>query len=280
MPQAKRVTPHMENTIVLEELTPGATIRFTAIDGVQYLSIVDFIMHICNTSNDYAGQIWRNIPDVKKKEIYEFTHTKNRSVRESKIKPLAWFQFPGPGQKIQTVITFPAALKLVMMLPGKHAARYKSKCAELISRYLDGDASMTDEIEENRSIGQKRSYSRFAQDITTRVDAEIASEIPESQYIYATKSAAFPGLIKIGRTTDMRARLSQLNTACAPAPHVLISIVPTKNMYRDEHLAHEHFASSRKAGEFFEVQESEVKKYFRKIILRRYQKDLIASLQT
>lgn len=42
-------------TIPLDELAPGATIRFTVIDGVQYLSIRDFIMHVCETSNDYSG---------------------------------------------------------------------------------------------------------------------------------------------------------------------------------------------------------------------------------
>jgi hypothetical protein len=34
-----------------------------------------------------------------------------------------------------------------------------------------------------------------------------------------TKSPAFPGLIKIGKTEDFAKRLTQLNTACAPAPH-------------------------------------------------------------
>ena len=42
-------------TIPLDEIAPGATIRYTVIDGVQYLSIRDFIMHACGTSNDYAG---------------------------------------------------------------------------------------------------------------------------------------------------------------------------------------------------------------------------------
>jgi hypothetical protein len=42
-------------TIPLDEIAPGATVRFTVIDGVQYLSIRDFIMHVGNTSNDYAG---------------------------------------------------------------------------------------------------------------------------------------------------------------------------------------------------------------------------------
>ena len=42
-------------TIPFDEIAPGATIRFAVIDGVQYLSIRDFIMHACETSVDYAG---------------------------------------------------------------------------------------------------------------------------------------------------------------------------------------------------------------------------------
>jgi hypothetical protein len=41
--------------ISFDEIVPGATIRFTIIDGVQYLSIRDFIMHACGISNDHAG---------------------------------------------------------------------------------------------------------------------------------------------------------------------------------------------------------------------------------
>jgi hypothetical protein len=50
------------------------------------------------------------------------------------------------------------------------------------------------------------------------------------------------------------------------------------NMHRDEFLAHEHFASKRKAGEFFELDDLDVKKYFTEVILHRYQMELLASL--
>ena len=61
-------------TIPLDEIAPGATIRFTVIDGVQYLSIRDFIMHMCNTSNDYAG----NSKVPKRFEIFSRTSNEVR----------------------------------------------------------------------------------------------------------------------------------------------------------------------------------------------------------
>ena len=34
-------------TIPLDDLLPGAVIRFTVIDGTQYLSVRDLIKHMC-----------------------------------------------------------------------------------------------------------------------------------------------------------------------------------------------------------------------------------------
>jgi hypothetical protein len=253
-------------TIPFDEILPGATVRFTVYDGTQFLSVRDLIMSVCAKDNKAASKIWERISG-------------ERMVKNELQESIRRFQFQGRGQSEQPVITLPAALKLVMILPGRHATQYKVKCAEIISRYLDGDASMNDEIKENHTIGQKRSYLRFAKQAVNRIDADKENEVLEHQYIYATKSAAFPGLIKIGRTSNMQARLLQLNTACAPSPHAVVSIVPSMNMHRDECLAHTHFASKRKAGEFFELDESDVKKYFEEVILRRYQRELLSSVQ-
>ena len=48
-------------TLPLDELKAGATVRFNVIDGMQYLSIRDLIMAVCDKDNDYASQIWRNL---------------------------------------------------------------------------------------------------------------------------------------------------------------------------------------------------------------------------
>jgi len=87
----------------------------------------------------------------------------------------------------------------------------------------------------------------------------------EVKFVYAVKSAAFPGLIKIGRTQNMRDRLSQLNTSCAPAPFVVVTVSQTLDYVRDERMAHDFFASQRMEGEFFSVPESEVIDFFKTI---------------
>ena len=97
----------------LDEIVHGATVRFTVIDGIQYLSIRDMIIHMCGVNVDYAGQIWRRMSDDHKSELQPFCK---------------FFQFPGRGQSEQPVITFPGAIKLSMFIPGNylHVIEYQA----------------------------------------------------------------------------------------------------------------------------------------------------------
>jgi len=87
----------------IDEIVPGATVRFTIIDGKQYMSIRDVIMHVCGKDNHRAAQTWREIPERYKNELEAYCKT---------------FQFSGRGQSEQPVITFPGAILLNMILPG------------------------------------------------------------------------------------------------------------------------------------------------------------------
>lgn len=172
-----------------------------------------------------------------------------------------------------------------MVLPGKNAKRIRKQMARIIIRYLDGDTPMCAEIEANKSMGKVQSYSKFASQVLSNHKEDQfkkSFEMPQTCYIYATKSSAFPGLVKIGMTQDVSKRLSQLNTACAPAPHVIVTVAPTFDKDRDEKAAHTHFSNARREGEFFEISEAEVKDYFSTNVTALYHIELaqhIASQQ-
>jgi hypothetical protein len=183
------------------------------------------------------------------------------------------------------LLTFEHAIELIMVLPGKTAKAIRKQFKDIIVRYLDGDRSMCHEIEKNNVMGKIKSYTNFARKIMTNKleeDIKKAYEIPQTCYVYATKSPAFPGLIKIGKTMDVSKRLTQLNTSCAPAPHVIVAVAPTLDEDRDEKTAHTFFSSARREGEFFELQETDVITYFNTHILVQYNAELaqhIARLQ-
>jgi hypothetical protein len=121
-------------TIPLDEIASGATVRFTIFGGVQYLSVRDFIMHMCDKDTNMAGEIWRRLSSENKSEL-----------QASCLN----FKFPGRGQSPQPVITFPGAIKLAMFLPGENAKKNRSLMAQIIVRYYAGDPTLIREIEAN-----------------------------------------------------------------------------------------------------------------------------------
>jgi hypothetical protein len=126
----------MTTTIIpFDEIISGATVRFTVIDGVQFLSVRDLIMVMCDKTNKDASQTWiRDINDEQKAEISSFRRN---------------FQFPGRGQSEQPVIQFQGAIKLLMWLPGENAKKFRGKAADILTRYYAGDRSLLVDISAN-----------------------------------------------------------------------------------------------------------------------------------
>jgi hypothetical protein len=196
----------------------------------------------------------------------------NSSVNNEIIASCKHHKFKGRGQGYQAVITVEGAMKLIMVLPGERAKAMRLQAADILSRYILGEDSLVEEIKQNKQIGPVAACSNLAHKAAAK--ASQYTEMPQASYVYGTKSDAFPGLVKIGRSCDITARLASLNTACAPAPHYIVAVAPTFNAVRDEALAHTFFSSSRKEGEFFEVEPEAVKSFFTNHIMAQYQVEL------
>ena len=55
-------------------------------------------------------------------------------------------KFKGAGQQEQPVIQFQGALKLLMRLPGENAKIFRSKAADILTRYYAGDKTLLKEV--------------------------------------------------------------------------------------------------------------------------------------
>ena len=245
------------NYISFEEIVQGrdASVRVTE-DRMIYA--VDLAIVVTGKSRDEAGMAIRRIPE----EIFSSTKFVMKKT-------------PGKGNVKTRLLSLQDSIELILVLPGKLSKICRKKMADVITRYLDGDMNLVCEITTNRRIGKIQSYSRFAQSVLAKV-AEV--EKPKTVgYVYAFASPAFPGLIKIGKSIDVKRRLCQLNTGCAPVPLVVIATAPSFDNTRDEKLAHEHFAALRQEGEFFQLSEEEAKAYFETAISARFQKELTES---
>jgi hypothetical protein len=238
-------------------LRPNSSVRVTN-DNLMYA--VDLVMIVMNQDKrDYACQVLRTL--------------KNNTFQKSKFITRQLSQRGGHKTKL---LTFDDAIELVMVLPGKRALQIRKHFKDIIVRYLDGDRSMCSEILANEAMGKVKIYKEFTSRFmhTTKEN----HETPQTKYVYATKSSAFPGLIKIGKTENIKTRLSGLKIACAPAPHFIVAVAPSLDYSRDEKTAHDFFSTKRRAGEFFEVDEAEVIAFFTAHITAKYNVELMQKI--
>jgi hypothetical protein len=120
------------------EICPEASVRVALINGVQYLSVRDFIMAMCGQNHVHASKTWSRISETFKEEVSTFCQ---------------YLKFKGPGQKEQPVIQFQGAIKLMMQLPGERAKQFRSKASEILTRYYAGDKTLLVDVEANAESG-------------------------------------------------------------------------------------------------------------------------------
>ena len=253
--QSEAFQQKKESKILIREITcPNGQKRF---------SVYDFMTMVCEYAPASATkEFHRMIADdaEHKKEILDLCE---------------YLKFPGRGQRETPTMTLMGLHKLLVFLGGKASTAARDIAYDVLERYLNGDTSLCSEIENNRAIGIEKSLLNFAEKLQERIEWNDKHNCkPNLAYVYGTKSAAFPGLIKIGKTENMTNRLISLNTSCAPAPHVLIALAPSLNHQRDELLTHAFFAEFRKEGEFFEISEDMLKDYFTSVIVPRYNTEM------
>ena len=245
-----------------------STIRQVLVDGKHYLSIKDAIKFICDTNGKRACVVWRTLPPGFKEELKEHLNT---------------FNFPGSGGEMRDVITFHGLRELVMMLPGPAAKRsrlgYVRVSGAVVDRVLEGDESLHQEIDRNKHKGVTRARAEFLGQVLDAINKLSASQAlldaQKEGWIYATESGAFPGLLKIGKTSHLKERLSNMNTSCAPLPYRYVAVVPSFDVHRDKCFAHGYFNSKRNEGEFFQVTVEDVRAFFDNHIMPQYREELL-----
>jgi len=248
----------LASIISFEEIVKGrdASARVTD-DGLLYA--IDLVMVVTGHSRDYAGWVLRNIPDG--------TFTSEKFTQR---------QLSTRGGPKTKLISFEDAIELVMVLPGNCAKKIRIQIANIIKRYIQGDKAMHSELDKNKTQGIQKTCMSI---LNKAISSQKTDEIPTTKYIYATYSEAFPGLVKIGRAKDVKARISSGNTMCAPKPHKVIAMAPTLDAVRDETMAHAYFAPHRVEGEFFTISHLSVAVFLENHINKMYQQELKELIQ-
>ena len=237
----------------------GPTTRgLVASDQQRVFSVYDFLTYTCG---------FKGNGNSARKAFYQLIRPDSK--HKSRVEKLVYrVQFPGSGQRTTPAMTAEGLQMLLMIVEARVARAFRDETFNVLQRYIDGDMSLCKEVKENKALGKSKSRDKFMEKVMEKTQESMDEEsllMPSPSFIYAVKSPAFPGLIKIGRTQDIVSRLSNLNTACAPAPFVIVALAYSFDTVRDERAAHAFFAHARKEGEFFELEDSEAITYFAKI---------------
>jgi hypothetical protein len=247
------------NRLSLDAVLPGGSIRFTE-DGLVYA--VDLVSIVTGKNKHEAAEVLRRLPN----DVYS---SKNITKRDT----------GGRGNSHTKLISFTSSIELIMVLPGQMVRILRLEFVNIIKRYIAGDKTMAQELEMN-SNSNEAIHVIAREDQTAVKRRKIDKDtVPQVCYIYATHSTAFPGLVKIGRSANVRSRLSSGNTFSAPCPHQVIAIAPTFDAKRDEKLAHDHFSDFRRSGEFFEISHEAITTFLLVNITSQYQRDLLGFVQ-
>jgi len=275
------------------KITSNACLRgMKSSTGGERYAVYDFITFSCDKRDHgaYARKTYSNLikddgAKVKRESNSSdkttlFRPTSDRSkLRRDFIESTIYLKFPGQGQRETPTSDANGLLILLFILGDKVNKAFRLEAIDVLERYLDGDTSMIVEILENKTMGKTKSYAKFASKVIDTSETLAAREshvMPQTSYVYAVTSDAFPGLVKIGRTDNLKARLISLNVSCAPSPHRYVAVAQTFDSERDERMAHAFFSSARKEGEFFNVTIEEVQGFFLNRITIPYNKELMA----
>ena len=108
-------------------------IRKTAEDPPR-VSIYDVLQVVAGLRQDNCNTIWTRL-----QETYPEVSTS-----------CANFRFAGRGQTNTPVADARGIVEIIMLLPGRAAARFRKASADVVVRYLGGDPSLVEEIAANR----------------------------------------------------------------------------------------------------------------------------------
>ena len=95
----------------------------------NYVSVFDIIQVAGGQKN--PKEAWKNLIKKYETEVVQF---------------LYYFKFPGAGQRETPCINVEGLVKLLMWIPGKKAIEFRNLTANVMIRYLGGDKTLTNEI--------------------------------------------------------------------------------------------------------------------------------------
>ena len=170
-------------------------------------------------------------------------------------------KFNGVNQRPRKLITYRAAMKLIMILPGVNATEIRAKFSEILQRYFAGDASLVFEIADNAT--SSNDLNQAARD-GLPVPSEAVMSPDQLQLIATQVGQALVPILKVQlRTEFLNERKIQLSDVrmATKRKHDEMKLAHTQELDRmqaqtnqEVTLIHEKNAADKEAHERFMAQ--------------------------
>jgi hypothetical protein len=95
------------------------------------VSATELIQVVTGTTQQNSSLSWGNI---------------KRDILNTSGACVQTFRFPGQRGRSSEVVDIPTALQIIMMLPGRTAAKVRVKASVLLTRFLAGDLTLVGEV--------------------------------------------------------------------------------------------------------------------------------------
>jgi hypothetical protein len=222
-PLLNPVTPTaLHGQLVLVGEYSGVRMRLTD-HTPPTISILDLIAAVtgCVNPSDTWEDVSKFVPDVQTEVTYH--------------------QFKGRGQRKTPVINARGAVMIMNYLQGPRAARFRTFCADVVVRYLEGDESLVGEIRRNASV----------QPIHTLAQLQTLPPVKDNLggMVYVVTSDLVD-VVKIGMWKGGHKRLEE-RYRCYYGPRLDMKTIKSVDCRKLETLAHEKLSDMRIAGELY-----------------------------
>ena len=240
----------------LFKIMDNKDIRSMLVGEKRMCSVLSLIAYLCHykKGSSSARVLFRNIILQSRKpnqlKMYAFVQ---------QVQYLYLNKLKG-GHKTPCIETQDIVALFTIIRDKLHSA-YRLEVEDILGRYLDGDHTLHAEVDANHQMGPVAARAHFVEKVLERA-ATIPQEPPREGYVYAAVSPAFPGLIKLGESINVPARICSLNTACKHMPYKVVAQAPSRDPVRDERMVKAYFADRCVAGEIFAVSVEEIVSFY------------------
>jgi hypothetical protein len=217
------VTPTtLHGELVLVGEYSGIKMRLTD-HTPQSISILDLIAAVtgCVNPSDTWVDVSKFLPGVQIEVTYH--------------------QFKGQGQRKTPVINARGAVMIMNYLQGPRAARFRTFCADVVVRYLEGDESLVGEIRRNASVHPIHTLAQL--ETLPPVETNLGG------MVYVVTSDLVD-VVKIGMWKGGYKRLEE-RYRCYYGPRLDMETIQSIDCRKLETLGHEKLSGMRIVGELY-----------------------------